>query len=272
MPIHLAPNSETPEPKLADMWSVSGQLLHTESYRRLYGAILAAALGRRDQSILDAACGTGFPLIELHELGFTQLTGSDADAELLEKFRGQLQALPALENWQPRLIEASWQSLPLCLPEQFDTVLAVDAAIGFMDSWLPGEMRQGPAKIFARIVEVLRNFHAVTAPGGRFFIGLQKNNHKGNSFYPMFVGEMVVDGALAEAHWHMTYDWENRIKTWLNILRIGGREYTQTRQSYLFDLEELAGLLAAAGFASVEHLPTPDDLYEDILIAHRGRG
>lgn len=231
--------------------------------------MLATALGRRNLSILDAACGTGFPMVELHELGYTHLTGSDADLDLLGKFRARLGGDPALAAWHPRLIEASWQELPQRLPETFDVVLAVDAAIGFMDSWVAGEMRQGQAHIFARVVEVLRNFHAVTAPGGRFFIGLQKNNHKGNRYYPMFVGEMMIDGALAEAHWQMSYDWETRIKTWVNIVRMGGREFTQTRHSYLFDLAELAGFLQETGFAAIERLPTPETLYEDILIAHR---
>lgn len=209
-------------------------------------------------------------MIELHEIGFTRLTGADADADLLENFRARLPA-----DWRPELVEASWQTLPQLFRARFgavpgfDAVLCVDAAIGFMDSWIDGDMRKGPANIFARVTEVLANFHAVTAPGGRFFIGLQKNNHKGNRFYPMRVGEMQLDGRMAEAHWHMTYDWETRIKTWLNIVRIDGREFSQTRRSYLFDLAELGGFLRQAGFARVERLPTPDDLYEDILIAHR---
>lgn len=203
-------------------------------------------------------------MTELHELGFTDLTGSDADADLLAKFRANLAG-----DWRPTLVEATWQNLPQAIRRRFDVVLCVDAAIGFMDSWLAGEMRAGPGNIFARVTEVLANFHAVTAPGGRFLIGLQKNNHKGNRFYPMRVGEMEIEGRLAEAHWHMTYDWETRIKTWLNIVRLDGREFTQTRRSYLFDLAELGDFLTAAGFARVERLPTPDDLYEDILIAHR---
>jgi SAM-dependent methyltransferase len=259
--------------KLSDMWSVSGQVLHSPAYRQRHADLLAEAIGGRAQRILDCACGTGFPMIELHALGFASMTGSDADADLLAEFRTRLWEI----GWQPDLIEASWQTLPARLAQHYghlptyDVVLNVDAAIGFMDSWVSGEMRAGRDNIFARVTEVLRNFHAVTAPGGRFFIGLQKNNHKGNSFYPMKVGEMMLDGVRAEAHWHMRYDWESRIKTWLNIVRVDGREYTQTRQSYLFDLAELADFLRAAGFVEVERLPTPDDLYEDILIAHRGR-
>ncbi|MBL8707994.1 MAG: class I SAM-dependent methyltransferase [Rhodospirillaceae bacterium] len=270
----LASSSDAPDAadpvKLADMWSVSGQLLHTEAYRRTHARLLAEAIGHREQKILDAACGMGFPMRELHDLGFTNLCGSDADPDLIAKFRALLAAAPATAQWRPRLMVATWQELPQRLPETFDVVLNVDAAIGFMDSWLPGEMRVGSTRIFARVVAVLRNFHAVTAPGGRFFIGLQKNNHKGNSFYPMHVGRMSIDGVPAEAQWDMTYDWTRRIKTWVNTVRIDDRAFSQTRQSYLFDLAELGDFLLAAGFAHVERLPTPDDLYEDILIAHRG--
>ncbi|WP_374652251.1 class I SAM-dependent methyltransferase [Dongia sp.] len=256
---------------LAEMWSISGQLLHTPAYRREFGALLAQALGTPAQSILDAACGTGFPLIELHTLGFDDLTGADADAELLEKFRAALQSRADPGQWQPELIRARWQELPRRIGRRFDSVLAVDAAIGFMDSWVPGAMRQGKAAIFARIVGVLRNFHAVTKADGRFFIGLQKNNRKDNSYCPMFVGRMRLGAGEAEAHWNMSYDWESRIKTWVNMVTIEGRTYEQVRQSYLFDLGELADLLRAAGFDRVVQLPTPDTLYEDILIAHKDR-
>ncbi len=261
--------TESDAPKLADMWSISGQLLHTPSYRRTHAALLADAIGDRGQAVLDAACGTGFPLIELCRMGFTDLSGADADADLLARFRAAIAADATLHDWQPDLVLARWQELPQRIARRYDVVLNIDAAIGFMDSWLPGEMRVGEAAIFARVTEVLRNFHSMTRPGGRFFIGLQKNNHKGNRYHPMFVGRMQLGGIEAEAHWNMSYDWQRRIKTWVNVVTAGGRTYRQTRHSYLFDLAELAGLLRAAGFASVEQLPTPDGLYEDILIARR---
>jgi SAM-dependent methyltransferase len=255
--------------KLADMWSVSGQLLHTPAYRVAYADMLARAIGDTRLSILDAACGTGFPMIELYERGFRNIIGSDADPDLLTKFRTHLATMQRIADWQPLLIEASWQELPRRVAGPFDVVLNVDAAIGFMDSWMAGEMRSGAANIFARVVEVLRNFHQVTGVGGRFFIGLQKNNHKGNSYYPMEVGHMMLGDVAAEAHWNMTYDWKSRIKTWVNVIRIDGREYAQTRCSYLFDLTELGAMLKEAGFARVETLTTPDEFYEDILIAYR---
>ncbi|WP_374380557.1 class I SAM-dependent methyltransferase [Dongia sp.] len=263
------PAVSTDDAKIADMWSISGKLLHTDAYRRTFAKLLAQALGDRDQSILDAACGTGFPMIELRDLGFKNLTGADADRDLLDEFRATIAARQDRDKWNPELKLARWQELPQRIDRQFDTVLNVDAAIGFMDSWLPGDMRQGPVAIFARVIEVLRNFHAVTRPGGRFFIGLQKNNHKGNSYHPMFVGRMLVDGREALAHWNMSYDWQTRIKTWVNQVEWDGQRFEQMRQSYLFDLDELAGFLREAGFAAVTRLPTPDDLYEDILIATR---
>jgi SAM-dependent methyltransferase len=268
--IQSNPIADPSAPKLADMWSVSGQLLHTPEYRRSHAALLAAAIDRRDQSVLDAACGTGFPLIELKRLGFSDLTGADADADLLARFRSAIAADDGLAGWQPPLVEVTWQKLPLAVTRRYDVVLNVDAAIGFMDSWAPGEMRVGREAIFARVTEVLRNFHAVTRPGGRFFIGLQKNNHKGNTYYPMKVGRMQLGGVEAEAQWNMSYDWDRRIKTWVNLVTVDGRTYSQTRQSYLFDLAELADFLRAAGFATVDRLSTPDDLYEDILVAMRG--
>lgn len=262
--------ASTREARLAEMWSISGKLLHTAAYRRTFADLLASAIGDRDQSILDAACGTGFPMIELRALGFRNLAGADADPDLLDEFRATLDARPDLGRWQPDLKLARWQELPDCIDRSFDVVLNVDAAIGFMDSWIPGNMRRGQDAIFARVVDVLRNFHAVTKPGGRFFIGLQKNNHKGNHHYPMFVGRMQIDGREALAHWDMRYDWQSRIKTWVNRVEWDGQRFEQVRQSYLFDLDELADFLRAAGFAEVARLPTPDDLYEDILIATRG--
>jgi SAM-dependent methyltransferase len=247
------------------MWSISGKLLHTDTYVAKYSDMLAHIIGASSVSILDTACGTGFPALNLIEKGFCNISCSDADEDLLDEFRQRMSASAV----DLTLMRCGWQTLSQSIKNQYDVVLCVDAAIGFMDSWMDGEMRSGPARILDRVTEVLRQFVSVTANGGRFIIGLQKNNSRSNVYYSMLVGSFPVEGIEAEAWWNMSYDWEARVKTWENVVTWKGQRFTQTKQSYLFDKAELAELLLKAGFSSVREAPTPADIYEDILIATR---
>ena len=88
----------TSEVKLADMWSVSGQLLHTPAYRRAHAALLATALGRHNLSILDAACGTGFPMIELHELGYNSYVTIEREIDGPQQLTDILESRTYLQN------------------------------------------------------------------------------------------------------------------------------------------------------------------------------
>lgn len=255
---------------LAHLWTVCEQLLHTEDYKSAYAEWLAKLLGEKgskSQSILDTAAGVGFPSVQLVTDGFDSIWFADADPDLLRSLQGSLNS----EQRAGPVICAMWQDLPNIVLTQFDTVLCLDASIAFMDSWGTSQMVEGPEPILGRVTEVLENFFRLTAPGGSFYVGLQKNNNRTNtSRYVMEVGKARIGDAEAKATWDMRYDWEKRRKTWNNIVTFQGKEYRQTRHSYLFDKEELASLLLDAGFTSAQEVATEDFFYEDVIVATKG--
>ncbi len=258
--------------RLAALWTVCEQLLHTPHYKATYSSWLSEALqthGDKAQTIFDTAAGVGFPAKQLYEADFKNLWCSDADPDLLR----QLMALIGCQKNEVAVLCVDWQSLPQTVMNQFDTVLCLDASIGFMDSWSAGAMVSGPDTVLARVREVLRNFYDVTKPGGHFYVGLQKNNNRSNTErYVMEVGTAELDGSKATATWDMRYDWPTRRKTWVNKVEYRGDIYEQTRHSYLFDKSELMRMLVEIGFEDSWELATPEFFYEDIMVARKPNG
>jgi len=255
--------------RLAALWTVCEQLLHTPNYKSTYANWLSEALlahGDSSQTVFDTAAGVGFPAKQLYDAGFSNLFCSDADPDLLRQL---MDLLDAKDNAVPVLC-VDWQSLPSVVMNKFDTVLCLDASIGFMDSWSAGAMVSGPEAVLRRVKEVLRNFYDVTADGGHFYVGLQKNNNRLNTErYVMDVGTAELDGSPATATWDMRYDWEQRRKTWVNKVVYRGETYEQVRHSYLFDKSELSKMLVEVGFEESWEVPSPAFFYEDIVVARK---
>ena len=253
----------------AKLWAVCERLLHTDHYKTTYASWLSDCLlsaGDQSQCIVDTAAGVGFPSIQLCRKGFANVWCCDGDADLL---RRTIADAAELEHIIPVLC-TRWQELPKIIMNQFDSVLCLDASIGFMDSWDNDAMVSGSDNVENRVKEVLRNFFDITRPGGRFLVGLQKNNNRSNmNRYVMDVGVAVLDGHEATATWDMRYDWQARRKVWTNKVIYLGRAYEQTCCSYLFDKHELMSFLTEIGFSAAREVETPDFFYEDVIVATR---
>ncbi len=254
---------------LAKLWTVCEQLLHTKKYKTGYANWLADALlvgENKSQDIIDTAAGVGFPAIPLYHQGFANVWCCDADPDLLKSLIANAGEFGSIAP----VLCTRWQELSRIVINQFDSVLCLDASIGFMDSWGDNAMVSGPDNVCARVKEVLRNFYDITRPGGRFFVGLQKNNNRSNTErYVMEVGTAKLKGSTATATWDMRYDWPARRKTWINRVDYQGDTFEQTRFSYLFDKQELMSFLTEIGFASAQEISTPDFFYEDVVVAKK---
>jgi len=72
------------------------------------------------KKILDCACGTGFHIVMLSNLG-VEITGSDISKSLLERAKSNLKK----EKIQAKLVQSSWQKLPQKINEKFDLLLCI---------------------------------------------------------------------------------------------------------------------------------------------------
>ncbi|MEK7140341.1 MAG: class I SAM-dependent methyltransferase [Patescibacteria group bacterium] len=139
-----------------EIWDLSARLLHNETASNKYLQVLTNEIGSKGAHILDTACGTGFPSIDLYKVGYTEVTAADADAESLERLRVNL----GKDGIKIPLVHSTWQELPTHVEGPFEVILNTDNSLVYLDSWAPGQMAENETEIFERISAVLRNFFA----------------------------------------------------------------------------------------------------------------
>ena len=104
------------EPDVGTLWDLC---LHSEYDRDQLVGSIADWIGPPDgRKVLDAACGSGFPALTLHKLGY-DVTCTDGSSFMLERFRRNAEA--AGVPIEPR--EALWEELEGIYPASFDVVM-----------------------------------------------------------------------------------------------------------------------------------------------------
>jgi SAM-dependent methyltransferase len=245
-----------------ELWNIGASLLHSPDYSRRYSQYLADIIQDENAKILDTACGSGFPSIELHQIGFKNITGFDGNAEALELFKGKLNQIP--------LIQGDWRNITEIIKDQFDILLNVDNSLPYMDSWQrENPMADNENDISERTTTIIRNFYQLTKPGGKIIMAIAKNNDKSSGLATQFdLGSGEYEGHKVSAIWKLTYDWEHRIKTFDNEVTIDGEVYHMIGKSYLITKEQMADILLKSGFARAEIIETKD-LYDNLIIGYK---
>ena len=72
---------------LPQLWEVTLQFLYDNQYIE---SLIAFLSGRQVQSVLDCACGTGFPAIQLKKAGF-DVYCTDGSETMIRQFRHNLE-------------------------------------------------------------------------------------------------------------------------------------------------------------------------------------
>lgn len=243
-------------------WKISAEILHSKAYIGKYLRALVPLIGRKDASILDSACGTGFPSRALYEAGYMNLVCSDGDKESVESLR----RIMSSENKPVQVHHASWQDIRMRIGGTFDVVLNVDNSLVYLDSWSGGTMARGEEEIFGRIIAVLENFRLMLKPGGRLIVALTKNNVRGIAEREVEIGEGVFEGKAVKVVWRLSYDWKRRRKHWNCVCNLPDGELVSESESYLVTGEELKGLLMRAGFKKVRMVES-EGIYDNFLVA-----
>ena len=108
-----------------EFWLIVDRFYHGKFYTKEYPGLLANFLNKlRAKDVLDAACGIGFPSLDLFKFGFN-LTCSDGDSSMVEVFK--LRAIEKKLNIP--IICSKWADLPKFFDNQFDAVLCLDSSI-----------------------------------------------------------------------------------------------------------------------------------------------
>jgi len=245
-----------------ELWNIAASLLHSPDYSKRYSQYLSDIIQDKSVKILDTACGSGFPSIELYQMGFRNITGFDGNAEALELFKGKLSEIP--------LVNGDWRNINEVIKEEFDVLLNVDNSLPYMDSW-QGEnpMADNEKDVEEKAVGIIKNFFNLTKNGGKIIMAIAKNNDQSSGLATQFdLGEGEWDGHKVSAIWKLTYDWEHKIKTFDNEVKIDGEIYHMIGKSYLITKEEMADILLKSGYKKLEIIET-ENLYDNLIVGHK---
>lgn len=247
------------------IWQISAEILHSSTYRQNYIEVLGKIITSKSALVLDTACGTGFPSLDLLKQGYSNITCVDADREMLAIFERKVN----LQGIIPKIIVSCWQDLNLKVFDVYDIVLNCENSFVYLDTWNNDQgMASTENEIFTRMRQVLKNFYGCLSPSGKMVIGLAKNNQKNFNEATIELGTTDYKGKKVNVLWKLYYNWSTRIKTSVIVTGFDGKEVTVPYKSYLIDRQELAALMREVGFNQVE-VVSVDDIYDDLLIGSK---
>jgi SAM-dependent methyltransferase len=179
--------------------------------------------------VLDAPCGYGRHSIPLAGAGY-RVVGADRSEGLLAEARRR-----AGEGEWPRWVQADHRNLPF-EDASFDAVLNLFTSLGYR-----GE--EGDRQTLAQFVRVLR-------PGGALVVETMHRDRLMSIFQPRAWDPLPDDGILVEDR---TFDpMAGETETTHTLIDAEGRRESFTYRMRLYTATELARLVDAAGFATVE--------------------
>jgi SAM-dependent methyltransferase len=204
---------------------------------------LAAWLGPPDGSrVLDCACGTGFPALELHKLGY-DMSCTDGSAFMLERFRRNAHAAgTALEPTQVR-----WEQLGALYPAMFDIVMCRGCSLIYAGTW--DSEAEPDWSVFVASVE---NFVRCLRPGGRLYIDTTHEEEL-HGEYPQVEehAPRMIDGHRVEWCEHITADPQVRVRRWQVSLRVDDTHTSFERRSHFVPHADFVKVLEDAGLEDV---------------------
>jgi hypothetical protein len=244
----------------SEIWTIAAGGIHDNEYRTTYSQALDSIIRDKNLEILDTAGGTGFPTMDLYNLGYKNISVTDGD----EVLAGELQKQFEAKGISIKAIPTLWQELGQKVSKKFDIVLNADNAFVYMDGWTGGKTVEGKDAVLARLKIGLENFYEVTKSGGLTIVGLGKHyvptfTHSDRNF------KFTKDGEDYDIKWEGIYNWDRRINEWTTTVESENHSGSFLRKAYLVTKEELADLMKKVGFKDV-HVFEPENTRDNLII------
>jgi SAM-dependent methyltransferase len=222
---------------------------------------IAAWLGPADgQRVLDCACGSGFPALELARRGY-DLTCTDGSEAMLTHFRRNAR----IDGMDLDAELMLWEDLPRCYGETFDVVMNRGGG-NYIYAGVWDE--EGLAERSA-MSDALGQWAACVRPGGRFYVDITRAADLARLepqvvHHPtMLVGRHIVD--ITE---EISIDRDTMIRTWHAVMTADGTEHEFRRRCRPLQHRELIDILTSHGLVEVRKTPISGEYY-DIYTAIR---
>jgi len=202
--------------------------------------------------VLDCACGSGFPSLDLHRLGY-QLSCTDGSAFMLERFRRNAQA--AGIGLEPR--QARWGELGALYPEAFDVVMCRGCSLIYAGTW---DTEAEPD--WSAFVSAVENFAGCLRPGGRLYVDTTTEEDLLGE-YPQIAeyGPRMVDGHRVQWREYLTADPQARTRSWQVSLQIDDSSAEFERKSHYVMHADFVKVLEHAGLEDIGRVDIPGERY-----------
>ncbi len=237
-------------PGVGTIWDLC---LSVEYDRDLLVGGIAAWLGDPDGlEVLDCACGSGFPSLDLHRAGY-RVTCTDASPQMLERFR-----LNAKEEGSSLLpLQARWEELDSLYPSRFDVVMCRGSSFIYAGTW---DSAADPD--FSALERSLKSMAGCLRPGGRLYVDTTQEED-------LLVEDpgwtehapRIIDGHQIELRERVTSDPEAGVRRWIVELTIDGEPFEVERKSHYLPHEKLIGLFEEAGLEDVGRADVTGERY-----------
>ncbi|HEY4324241.1 MAG TPA: class I SAM-dependent methyltransferase [Mucilaginibacter sp.] len=206
----------------------------------------------RHQSILDCACGTGFPSIKLLQKGYN-VTCSDASTDMLNRFEANALKCGVVE----KPVCVRWQELANHFNECFDIVMCRGSSLIYIDGW---EEDAVPKRI--AISEALLNFRKCLKPGGVLYVDTTTEENLLNTGPEKTkFGPIAIQGKEVYLDEVVYTDRNNNTRRWHTKVTINGVVHEFDRHSHYLPHETLIEMLQEVGFKKINKIKIKGEMY-----------
>lgn len=247
-------------PDIATLWEVC---IGFEYDRSELVAGLSWWLGApRNMRVLDCACGTGFPALDLLRAGY-DVTCSDGSPLMLGYFKQRAD----LDGVAAQAAQVRWENLTDNFEPAYDVVMCRGCALPYAGTWDDDAEPDREA-----LIASIRQFTACLRAGGRLYVDTAQALRP-DAPVPQRIAhpELAIGPHRVKLEEVLTVDPGRRLRLWLSRLTIDGQTYEFERRSHYLPPAELVGLLTDAGLSDVRRAAVPGERYA-VVTARRTRG
>lgn len=206
---------------------------------RLAGGILALLRREGAETVLDCACGTGLPALDLRARGVA-VDCADGSPDMVSQLRQN--ALERGVDGSCRVLR--WDQLPKVCPGAYSYVMCRGNSLVYASSWEDGGQVAG-------LDEIARNVRAIVAavaPGGTLHVDVPLHVDLAEAEYPpvSYRGRTVSVAERVESN--------GLERRWEQTVTIDGEDHRFARRSAIVRPDDLERLLEQSGITNVRRI------------------
>ncbi len=250
--------------QIDDLWDKVIDFIYDRgTYVKDLERFLSARHITRNDLIVDVCAGSGFPSLDLVEIGYT-VQALDGSSRMVELFNRNAQQMGI--DGKSRLVR--WSELPGDYEGKAWVLLCRGNSLIYAGgSWGEKDIEFDAIAAKDALQKTLERFYGCIKKGG--FLYVDKFN-KDEIPREVKKGFVEVDGKNEQLLWKVEHDLDRRLRTWTLIRESAtGERLCYPNKGYFLMYEELRGMLLKAGFGSVEEVRLESEKNFTVMIAYK---